>query len=64
MQIPVIQRAARTSPSPLLHIAAAWSAPAWMKTNNDLIGRGQLKEEMYQVWAEYHVMYVINIEFV
>lgn len=35
--------------------ASPWSAPAWMKTNNNLIGKGELKHEYYQLWADYFI---------
>lgn len=35
-------------------MASAWSAPAWMKTNNALTGLGFLKDDLYQTWANYH----------
>lgn len=37
--------------------ASVWTAPKWMKTNNDYVGIGFLKEEMYQVWANYFVKF-------
>lgn len=33
-------------------IASPWSPPASMKTNNDLVG-GELREDMYQAYADY-----------
>lgn len=33
-----------------------------MKTNNDIKGRGVLKTEYYQLWADYFVRYVKLIE--
>ena len=41
--------------SSLKLVASPWTAPAWMKTNNKLHGRGVLKSEYYQVWADYFV---------
>ena len=37
--------------------ATPWSAPAWMKTNNSLIG-GSLKPEYYETYAQYFVKYI------
>lgn len=37
--------------------ATPWSAPAWMKTNQKLIG-GSLKKEYYEVYAQYFVKYI------
>jgi glucosylceramidase len=38
-------------------IATPWSAPAWMKTNNNAKG-GNLKTELYPVYANYFVKYI------
>lgn len=39
-------------------MASPWSAPAWMKTNSSLVGAGSLKEDMYEVYADYLVRFV------
>ncbi|XP_016977956.1 lysosomal acid glucosylceramidase [Drosophila rhopaloa] len=39
-------------------MAAAWSAPRWMKTNDNWTGFGQLKSEYYQIWALYHLKFL------
>ncbi|XP_022209409.2 lysosomal acid glucosylceramidase [Drosophila obscura] len=39
-------------------MAAAWSAPPWMKTNDRWTGFGQLKTEYYQTWALYHLKFL------
>lgn len=38
-------------------MGSPWSAPAWMKTNNNVRG-GQLKKECYEVYALYFVKYI------
>src|SRR5579863_5197090 len=38
-------------------LGSPWSAPAWMKTNNDVKG-GELKPEHYGAFAKYFVKYV------
>ena len=38
-------------------MASPWSAPTWMKTNNDVRG-GFLKKECFDVYARYFVKYV------
>lgn len=38
-------------------LASPWSAPAWMKTNDDVRG-GELKPEYYGAYAQYLVKYV------
>ncbi len=42
-------------------IATAWTPPAWMKSNNDLV-HGHLKEEYYAEYAEFLVRYVFWFE--
>lgn len=36
-------------------MAAAWSAPTWMKSNERWTGFGTLRSEYYQTWANYHL---------
>jgi len=38
-------------------LGSPWSAPAWMKTNNDSKG-GKLKPEYYETYANYFVKYI------
>jgi len=38
-------------------VSTVWSPPAWMKTNNSVIG-GHLRPDKYQAFAEYLSMYV------
>ena len=42
--------------------ASPWSAPAWMKTNNNITGQGGLKGGAggvyYKAWANYFVKLV------
>ncbi|MCY2931713.1 MAG: NPCBM/NEW2 domain-containing protein [Planctomycetota bacterium] len=38
-------------------ISAAWSPPAWMKTNNSVINGGNLKKDKYRAYAEYLAEY-------
>jgi glucosylceramidase len=38
-------------------LASPWSPPAWMKTNNNMVG-GKLKSDLYPVWAKYLSRYV------
>ncbi|XP_054742491.1 lysosomal acid glucosylceramidase-like isoform X1 [Anastrepha obliqua] len=39
-------------------IAAAWSSPPWMKSNERWSGLGVLKLEYYQTWADYHLRFI------
>lgn len=54
--VPLVQKALQLNPSIKL-MASPWSAPAWMKTSNSMIG-GELKEECYSVYADYFVNYI------
>lgn len=57
-KIPVVKRAQAMSMRPINLFASPWTAPPWMKTNNDYIGYGQLRPEMYQPWADYFVRFL------
>ena len=54
-QIPMIKRAQALRSEPLKLFGSPWSAPAWMKSNNDFSGQGYLLPENYQPWANYFV---------
>ncbi|XP_066590682.1 lysosomal acid glucosylceramidase-like isoform X2 [Prorops nasuta] len=51
-KIPFIQKALLINKD-LKLFAAAWTAPPWMKTNDNFYGFGFLKEEYYQTFANY-----------
>jgi glucosylceramidase len=54
--IPTVREVLSINPS-LLVIASSWSAPAWMKTSQNLIG-GELLEEHESTYADYLVKYL------
>ncbi|KAJ0000455.1 hypothetical protein NQD34_012297 [Periophthalmus magnuspinnatus] len=60
-KIPLLLRAQSMSPEPLSLLASAWSAPAWMKTNGALIGKGSLKGspggKEHKTWAQYYIRF-------
>lgn len=62
MKIPLLQRAQAMSPQPLSLLASAWSAPAWLKTNDALTGKGSLKGQPggkeHKTWAQYYVRFL------
>ncbi|XP_029959147.1 lysosomal acid glucosylceramidase [Salarias fasciatus] len=62
MKIPLLQRAQALSPRRLDLLASAWSAPAWMKTNGALTGKGSLKGrpggKEHKTWAQYYVRFL------
>lgn len=62
-KIPLIHQAQELrGTNQLLLIASPWSAPAWMKTNNRMSGRGWLKgspnSTYYKTWANYFVKFL------
>jgi glucosylceramidase len=54
--VPVLKEIIAINPGVKI-IASPWSAPAWMKTNNSLMG-GSLKTEYYSTYAQYFVKYI------
>ncbi len=54
--IPVLKEILAINPA-IKIMASPWSAPTWMKTNNNIQG-GKLKEEYYPVYARYFVKYI------
>jgi glucosylceramidase len=54
--VPVLKEILAIDPS-IKILGSPWSAPAWMKTNDDLKG-GSLKPEYYDTYAQYFVKYI------
>lgn len=54
--VPVMKEILAVNPD-IEILASPWSAPTWMKTNNDVQG-GKLRKECYDVYARYFVKYV------
>lgn len=42
-------------------LGSPWSAPVWMKTNNNIRG-GSLKKDCYDVYARYFIMYIESMK--
>ncbi|MFA5481214.1 MAG: glycoside hydrolase family 30 protein [Bacilli bacterium] len=57
--IPVIQMASAVRGEFIQLLASPWSPPAYMKTNNSMVGGGSLKEEYKDLWAKYIVKYLL-----
>ncbi|KAI1301596.1 Lysosomal acid glucosylceramidase [Halotydeus destructor] len=61
-KLPLIKMAKLKSSQGIKLFASAWSAPAWMKTNNDAIGLGWLIGKAggryYKLWAKYYVKFL------
>lgn len=58
-KIPTIKLANKIAKKPIKLVATPWTAPAWLKTNNKLIGKGTLKGQAgnryHQTWANYFI---------
>ena len=54
--IPVLKEILAINPH-IMILGSPWSAPVWMKTNDDVRG-GNLKPEFYGAFAEYFVKYI------
>lgn len=61
-KIPFIRAAQKMSKKKLLMFASPWSAPAWMKTNNNMTGKGSLIGKpggiYFKAWAHYFVKFL------
>jgi len=57
--IPVLKEILSINPG-IKILGSPWSAPAWMKTNNNIQG-GKLKSEYYAVYAKYFVKYITEM---
>ncbi|NXP02610.1 GLCM Glucosylceramidase, partial [Thinocorus orbignyianus] len=61
--IPILHRASAMSKRPLSLYASPWTAPAWMKSNGDVRGKGTLKgqagDKYHKTWANYFIKYPI-----
>jgi glucosylceramidase len=54
--VPVMKEILAVNPD-IKILGSPWSAPAWMKTNNNVRG-GSLKKECYAVYSQYFVKYI------
>ena len=54
--IPILNEILTINPN-IKIMGSPWSAPSWMKTNNNSIG-GSLKQEYFEVYANYFVNYI------
>ncbi len=59
---PFIKKAAEEAGESLTILASPWSPPAWMKTNGEMNNGGKLKQEYRQLWANYFVKYIQEME--
>ncbi len=56
--IPFIKDAMKYCDEEIILFASPWSPPAYMKTNENVIRGGKLKEEYKSVWARYYAKYI------
>ena len=59
---PFIKKAAEEAGESLTILSSPWSPPAWMKTNGEMNNGGKLKQEYRQLWANYFVKYIQEME--
>lgn len=62
-KIPIIRQSLAVHPGRVRLSCATWSPPAWMKTNNDFIGKaggieGHLRPDCYDAYALYLVKFI------
>jgi glucosylceramidase len=58
--IPVLKEILAVNPK-IKILGSPWSAPIWMKTNNNIQG-GRLKKEYYPVYAKYFAKYITGMK--
>ena len=58
LKIDLVKQANTFRDVPLKMYASPWTAPPWMKSNNDYKGEGYLLPEYYQAWADYFVKFL------
>ena len=57
-RIPLIKKAIHTAGGDLTLYASPWSAPAFMKSNNNMLQGGKLLPEYYDTWATYFTKFI------
>jgi glucosylceramidase len=55
--IPILKEIRAINPAIKL-MASPWSAPAWMKSNKNMVGGGVLETKWYDTYAQYFVKYI------
>ncbi len=61
-RLPFIKAALARAGTPFKIYASPWSAPAWMKTNGDMLHGGKLEPRYRDAWARYFVRFVEEYE--
>ena len=57
-RLPFIKRAMEAAGGEITFYASPWSAPAFMKTNNNMLRGGKLLPEYYETWAKYFAKFI------
>ena len=57
-RIPLIKRATLAAGGKLTLYASPWSAPAFMKSNNNMLKGGKLLPEYFDTWATYFTKFI------
>jgi glucosylceramidase len=57
-RIPLIKKAIKAAGGELMLYASPWSAPAFMKSNNNMLQGGKLLPEYYDTWATYFTKFI------
>lgn len=57
-RIPFTKRVLDVATKDIVVYASPWSPPAFMKTNNNMLYGGKLKEEYYPAWANYFAKFI------
>jgi len=62
LRLPLIKKAMEKSNNTISLLLSAWSAPAWMKDNNSRVQGGHILPECNQMWSDYIVKYIKEVE--
>lgn len=57
--LPLLRAVNEYRGQPLTLLASPWSPPAWMKSNGQMCGGGELLPQYYATWAAYVVKYLL-----
>ncbi|PZC83610.1 hypothetical protein B5X24_HaOG207593 [Helicoverpa armigera] len=57
-KIPMIEACMEVATAPIEIIAATWSPPVWMKTNDEFSGNSRLHKKYMQTYADYHYKFL------
>lgn len=60
--LPMIEKAKKVKKQSFELFFSPWSPPAWMKTNGEMNNGGKLKKEYHQVWANYYLRFIQELE--